>query len=225
MASKKKQYLFKLSGVQPEEVERQYNFKTNSDLSLMETFIPCQSTKITELQNFKHNITIVDELKNVHNAKISTVYNHSNRELCCFWDRHPFVGEPIYCPVEKVQQPLIKQYVSSINGKTYKIQDSMQQPKLQEYYVDGVFCSIECCLAFIEANKFDPIYQNSEYYLREIFNNLADQKRAPSWRLLSVYGGNMTIEEYRKSFINTIYIPDGIVYNPICFLFKENYHL
>lgn len=225
MASKKKQYLFKLSGVQPEEVERQYNFKTNSDLSLTETFIPCQSTKITELQNFKHNITIVDELKNVHNAKISTVYNHSNRELCCFWDRHPFTGEPIYCPVEKVQQPLIKQYVSSINGKTYKIQDSMQQPKLQEYYVDGVFCSIECCLAFIEANKFDPIYQNSEYYLREIFNNLADQKHAPSWRLLSVYGGNMTIEEYRKSFINTIYIPDGIVYNPICFLFKENYHL
>lgn len=225
MASKKKQYLFKLSGVRPEEVERQYNFKTNSDLSLMETFIPCQSTKITELQNFKHNITIVDELKNVHNAKISTVYNHSNRELCCFWDRHPFTGEPIYCPVEKVQQPLIKQYVSSINGKTYKIQDSMQQPKLQEYYVDGVFCSIECCLAFIEANKFDPIYQNSEYYLREIFNNLADQKHAPSWRLLSVYGGNMTIEEYRKSFINTIYIPDGIVYNPICFLFKENYHL
>jgi hypothetical protein len=119
---------------------------------------------------------------------------------------------------------MIKQYVSAINGKTYKIQDSMQQPKYQEYYVDGVFCSIECCLAFIEAHKHDPMYQHSEYFLRDIYN-LSEQKRAPSWRLLSAYGGNMSIEEFRKSFINTIYVQDGTVYNPVCFLFKESYHL
>jgi hypothetical protein len=224
MSSKKKQHTFKLSGVRPDEIDRQYNFKPVNNGSLSETFIPCQSTKITELQNFKHNITYVDELKNVHNAKVSTVYENQNRELSCFWDRHPFQGEPIYCPVEKVHRPLIKHYVSSINGKSYKIQDSMQKPEYSEYYVDGVFCSIECCLAFIQDNKHDPIYQNSEYYLRELFH-LTEQKIAPSWRLLSDYGGNMSIEEFRKSFVNTIYIPDGIVYNPICFLFKETYHL
>jgi hypothetical protein len=25
--------------------------------------------------------------------------------------------------------------------------------------------------------------------------------------------------------VNTLYTPDGVIYNPICFLFRENYHL
>jgi hypothetical protein len=114
--------------------------------------------------------------------------------------------------------------VSHINGKPYKIQDSIQPPLSHEYYVDGVFCSVECCMAFIHEHRNNPLYQHSEYYLREIYA-LGDHKCAPHWRLLSVYGGNMSIEEFRNSFANTIFTPDGVVYNPICFLFRENYHL
>jgi hypothetical protein len=217
-------HTFRLTGVNPNEIDKQY-FKINN---LSEQYIPDQSTKISELNHFQgnQNITVIDELKNTHNAKVSTIGNHSSA-LCCFWDRHPITTDKyIYCPIEKIQTPQVKTYNSHINGKPYKIQDSINL-KLEydnQYYVDGVFCSIECCLAFISENSSNPLYQYSEHYLRDIFS-FDDQKCAPHWRLLENYGGNMTIEEFRKSFTNTIYTPDGIVYNPICFLYRENYHL
>jgi hypothetical protein len=219
-------HVFKLTGVVPSEVDKQY-FKFNTTHSLSEQYIPDQSTKISELNNFhgNQNITVIDELKNAHNAKVSTIGNNPN-PLSCFWDRHPITTDKhIYCPIEKIQTPQIKSYNSHINGKPYKIQDSINlKVEYDQYYVDGVFCSIECCLAFIEENKANPLYQYSEHYLRDIFS-FNDQKCAPHWRLLEPYGGNMNIEEFRKSFTNTIYTPDGIVYNPICFLYRENYHL
>lgn len=222
--SKKKGNIFKLTGVNPEEIDKKYEFKTHTVNPLVEKNIPTDSTKISELNHFKHNITLVDELKNAHNIRVSTVYEYSNKSFNCFWDRHPFTSPPIFCPVEKIHKPLIKNYVSNINGKTYKIQDSMQESEIQEYNVDGVFCSVECCLAFIDEYRHNPMYQNSEYFIREIFPT-SEYKRAPHWRILTEYGGNQSIEEFRKSFVNTIYVPDGIIYNPICFLFRESYHL
>lgn len=224
--SPNRSHVFKLSGVNPSEIDKQY-FKFNNTHSLSEKYIPHQSTKISELNTFhgNQNITVVDELKNTHNARVSTVGNNPN-PLYCFWDRHPITTDkPIHCPIEKIQTPQIKTYTSHINGKPYKIQDSINlKMEYDQYYVDGAFCSIECCLAFIEENKSNPLYQYSEHYLRDIFT-FNDQKCAPHWRLLENYGGNMTIEEFRKSFTNTIYTPDGVVYNPICFLYRENYHL
>ena len=164
---KSPQHIFKLSGVNPEEIDKQY-FKLhkiekltqlNNTSSLSEKFIPHQSTKISELQTFNanQNITVVDELKNTHNAKVSTVAGDVSR-LCCFWDRHPIPNDKvIYCPVEKIQSPQIKSYTSYINGKPYKIQDSINlKTEYEHYYVDGVFCSIECCLAL--SKKLNPIH-------------------------------------------------------------------
>jgi hypothetical protein len=227
--SKRKPYTFTLTGVKPDEIDKQYGFKTlQQSLQGSETFIPCESTKISELHTFTQTLTVVDELKNVHNARVSTVLpapNASNTHLHCFWDRHPLGHDaPVYCPVEKMHAPQIKAYVSEINHKAYKIQDSMQPTAYEEYYVDGVFCSVECCLAFIDAHRTNPLYQHSEVYLREIFA-LGDQKCAPHWRLLTAYGGNLSIDDFRKSFTNTHYTPDGVVYHPLCFLYRENYHL
>jgi hypothetical protein len=224
-------HIFRLSGVNPDEIDKQY-FKVNNNLLSTEKFIPQQSTKISELHSFqpRQNITVVDELKNTHTAKISMTHvsntNSVQRSLNCFWDRHPIVGDKVvYCPVDKVHTPQVKSYTSHINGKSYKIQDSVNlKIEYSQYYVDGAFCSIECCLSFIEENKMNPIYQYSEHYLRDIFG-FNEQKRAPHWRLLESYGGNMTIEEFRKSFANTIYTADGVVYTPMCFIFRENYHL
>lgn len=227
--SKRKPYNFTLSGVKPDEIDKQYAFKhVHNSLTMSEKFIPHQSTRISDLQHFNQNITVVDELKNTHNAKISTVVPQVNRNanMHCFWDRH-IIGEGrpiVYCPIEKRHSPQIKTYTSHINNKQYKIQDSIQPASVHEYYVDGVFCSVECCLAFIESKQHDAMYQRSEYYLREMYA-LGERRAAPHWRLLSVYGGNMSIEEFRNSFANTTYTPDGIVYHPICFLFRENYHL
>jgi hypothetical protein len=228
MSKAKKSHVIKLQGIKPDEIDKQYGFKvTVNSAPLAEKSIPTQSTKITELQNFNQNITYTDELKNTHNAKVSTVFEiqQHTKKLNCFWDKHPITSDKyVQCPIEKIHKPLIKNYISHINNKPYKIQDFMQESKTQEFNSDGAFCSTECCLAFIEDNKHDPIYQNSEYYLSEIYA-FTEQKKAPHWRLLIPYGGNMTIEEFRKSFSNTIYTPDGVVFNPIFLVYRENYHL
>lgn len=236
---KKKNHIFKLPGVKPDEIDRQYGFATaTNSVSITDKNIPSHSTKISELQNYKQNVTIVDELKNSYHAKISLIQiggggpgkSISGNELGndlphCFWDRHPFATEPVYCPVNRVSKPKIKNYTSHVNGKQYKIQDSMQKVDSdQEFSVDGTFCSVECCLAFIEDQQHDPLYQYSEYYLRDIYP-FSERKCAPHWRLLKPYGGNMSIEEFRKSFVNTVYSLEGVIYHPVCFLYKENYHL
>lgn len=221
----KKKHIFKLSGVKPDEIDKQYDFRLTNSLQINEKYIPQQSTKITELQNFKQNITFVDELKNSHVVKVSNInIERKSDGYFCFWDRHPFTTTPVYCPIEKIVKPQIKNYVSHINGKQYKIQDTNQDIKYHNYNTDGIFCSIECCLSFINDNKHNPLYQNSEYYLKEILE-VTDCKSAPHWRLLAEYGGTHTIEEFRKSFVNVIYKYDGIIFNSICFLYRENYHL
>lgn len=68
------------------------------------------------------------------------------------------------------------------------------------------------------------MYQMSEYLLNEIYT-IDFTRIAPHWRLLTEYGGNQTIEEFRKSFNNISYIFNGVVYNPIAFIYKESYHL
>ena len=48
---------------------------------------------------------------------------------------------------------------------------------------------------------------------------------APSWRLLTVYGGFMTIQEFRDSFTNYVYVDKGqIVRNmrPVGHKFEEH---
>lgn len=210
--------VFKLPNVIPEEVDKQFGFAP-IDLKMVETNL--ETTKISDLKNFSQNITVVDELKNTHNVKVSTIIKEN--KLCCFWDRHE-TDKIIYCPLDRIQKPKIKHYTSFINGKQYKIQDSIQDEITQEYYVDGVFCSVECALAFIKDNAHNSLYSYSENYLRQIYSFTGNQI-APHWRVLKEYGGNMTIDEFRKSFTNTTYNLDGVIFNPVCFLFKENYHL
>lgn len=214
----------KLTGIKPENVDAQYGLNP-LNMKKME-LIPVQSTKISDLNSIPENIQFIDELKNNNHCKISMVRPSLNHKLYCFWDRH-IIDDPkkiVYCPIDKITKPDIKIYESNINGKIYKIQDSITGEEAQEYHTDGIFCSTECCLAFIRDRRNDPLYQYSEYYLNQIY--AFDSKCvAPNWRLLSCYGGSMDIVEFRKSFTNITYVYDGIIFNPICFVFKENYHL
>lgn len=226
MASRKKQNTFRLKNIRSEEIDKQYGFDSSNVIYITDNVIPPQTTKITELKN---NIILMDELKSSYNARVSMIHTSKDKRYNCFWDRHPIVsGTEIYCPIERINDPKIKTYTSHINGKQYKIQDSIQLYKDKEvyknYYIDGIFCSTECCLAFIEDNKHNPLYQYSEFLLRDLYN-LDSTRVAPHWRLLIEYGGNQTIEEFRKSFINITYSMDGVSFHPMSFIFKETYHL
>ena len=81
----------------------------------------------------------------------------------------------------------------------------------KEYFdVDGVFCSFNCAYAFIKDSK-EFIYKDSYTYLlrlaKMLFDKDIDIKPALHWRMLSIFGGHMDIEMFRKG---TIYL--DIVY-------------
>lgn len=79
---------------------------------------------------------------------------------------------------------------------------------------EGVVCSFNCMLAYI--TEYDNYkYKDSASLIHLIYHKIfptkniliSDLKPAPSWKLLKPYGGELTIDEYRKSFQIVLYKP------------------
>lgn len=77
---------------------------------------------------------------------------------------------------------------------------------INEYFDgEGIFCSFNCMLAFVKENN-NVKYKNSYMLIltlyKVIFGNYPKEKilEAPSWKMLKEYGGELTINEYRKCF-------------------------
>ena len=236
-------YFFTLQNIIPYQVEKKYNISTLSF-----------TTKINELNSTPkpQSYTFIDETMKSHNCTISML-NHLNKPLPmttsinCFWCRHEFKTTPIGCPIEYISSVLCKHYYSELHKDNYSIKGNITPriisliSKLQDndkfivdekdyYLTDGIFCSFNCCLAFIKENKSNKVYDNSEYLLYNLFHNFFNDFEisiAPSWRLLKNYGGSLSIKEYRNSFNKIIYtdlrkfIPELPVCKSIGFLFEK----
>ena len=75
----------------------------------------------------------------------------------------------------------------------------------KEYYVtDGIFCSFNCAYAFIQNNQGNPEYNLSKSLLIAMYEKLFGIDfaifPAPDWRLLTQYGGHLSIDEFREQF-------------------------
>ena len=213
-------YFFTLKNIDTFAIEDKYNICTRN-FSL---------TKISQLSStpITQNYIFVDETMQTQSC-IITMSKLLNKKLPlstkihCFWCRYPFCNPPIGCPIEYVSHILYKHYYSELSKDTYSIKGSIT-PKMQEliqnlikdkndnlnkidnknfYLTDGIFCSFNCCLAFIKNNS-SLIYTESENLLCQYFHNFFNKKiiiePAPSWRLLINYGGHLSIEQYRKNF-------------------------
>ena len=72
------------------------------------------------------------------------------------------------------------------------------------FETDGIVCSFNCMVSFIEENSNNPLYQNSYNYsylmYKHIFGDYPSQPfiRSPSWKLRKEYGGPLTDEDYSK---------------------------
>lgn len=209
--NKKSSTIITLS-VNPTILDNQYGFEKSPPVSKI--------TKISDLCN--KDLQLTNDLKDNYTVKISSL--HFIKKKFCFWDRNEFSNHPVYCPIKQKKSVDIKEYVSTINGKPYKIQDTINTENNEEFFVDGVFCSLECCMAFIIENSNQIFYRDSEMLLKYIYNTHKINS-AHHWRLLEQYGGNMTIEQFRKSCSNISYEQDGIFFIPIVYSYKEQYHL
>lgn len=102
-------------------------------------------------------------------------------DIHCFWCRHPFDTPPRFCPLQ-------------------------YDPEHHRYEVDGIFCSDECATAHIMDNKNNIMYKDSQSLLCRMVRDRTGAypthpiQPAPSWKLLSAYGGDMRIEQFRETF-------------------------
>ena len=246
-------YCFTLKKIDPIKINKKYSISTLSNLD--KTNIPSNSTKIMDLPISIHETkqySYLDETKKSHNC-IFTMRDMLFKSklpletnIHCFWCKHSFNNPPIGCPIQYVSSKLTKNYYSEITKDTYTIRgnitpynekniksaDTDITLNNKHYYVtDGIFCSFNCCLAFIKDNWYNKLYSNSEILLNQIYNKLFDNKnkiiKAPSWRILKIFGGDINIEEFRTQFNKIQYIEMGDYLNeypqckPIGFIFEK----
>ena len=108
----------------------------------------------------------------VHNAEWL-----DKTDVCCWWCCHPFEGIPIGLPVEYVH-------------------------RVKKFMVKGIFCSFACMIAY----KNDKKIANKDHLVKYLYAKLTGEplnsttvNSAPLRCTLKMFGGELSIEEFRKS--------------------------
>ena len=188
---------------------------------------------------YKCNVSMIDYMNG--NEIISNKYN-------CYWCRHKFSSIPMGCPIDYISSNIIKNYHSEVSKDNYTIKQNITKSKreffgknsftftsLKEnkttniyidnregYICDGIFCSFNCCKAYIKENKHNILYEKSDMLLTKLYTDITNIKDisinpAPSWRLLEEYGGQLTINQFRENFNKITYEYHGFVKNLLLF--------
>jgi hypothetical protein len=99
----------------------------------------------------------------------------------------------------------------------YELKDSKKEHKIitkNFFETDGIVCSFNCMVSYIEENSYNPLYQNSYNYIylmyKHIFGEYPTQTiiRSPSWKLRKEYGGPLDDSDYNK-FIQSVSIVES----------------
>ena len=234
-------YTFTLKNIDIDKIHKLYNLDITSNLQTNDLHLE-NTTRLSdltlnneekEISSFADNRVTITMLDYICLEKIP-----EKTDVKCFWCRHNFDWFPLGCPLKYVSSQIEKTYFSDITKDKYTIKENIskdkrhffqknQNPKInimeREYYeVDGFFCSFNCCLSFINENKFNSIYKHSKNLLKKIYFDIFKTYPeilypAPSWRLLKDYGGKLTIEEYRKTLNKIEYVDVGLLRNNLKF--------
>jgi hypothetical protein len=239
--SSKTKFTFVLKGIKPLEIDEIY--KINIETNIDNDNLPKNVTKINELNtNETFNFSYLDESKKNHKCSVTMVNILGQSlpqytDIHCFWDKHSFDNIPIGCPIKFVSPTIVKSYFSEITKDNYSIRENISNIKKQEllsiinntiedksckkidlidteyYQTDGIFCSFNCLLSFIDDNSINPLYYNSKNLLlkmyKDYFGKIGNIEKAPHWRLLKSYGGHLSIDDFRNSFYKIEYISTG----------------
>jgi len=244
----KRKYVFFIRSVDIDKINSKYNFK-GCNIPDNNLKSPNMTTKLSAFSTNEPvtSISFLDESKNNHVCNVSMIdfrkcVSVNDKGYKCFWCRNKFESVGIGCPVEYISPNVHKNYFSEITKTQYSINQSVSaknftkisgEDKLKWYFkTDGVFCSFNCCLAYINANKKNKIYFESLNLLNKMYkmiNNGCKNKilPAPHWRTLEEYGGNLSIEKFRNGFskVNIVgmgMIDSEILFSPLIHIFEEN---
>ncbi len=235
----KQKYQFVLKNIIPSVINEKYSFQIFNSVG---------KTSMLELEDAAEtsaSISFVDENKNFVKGTLVNIFPYSSRDkkYNCFWDRNPIPEgvKIISCPIRYVADKAVKNFYSEASKITYTIRENVGKNKkiLNDsassiiiekndfYETTGMFCSFNCCMAYIKDNKNNPLFEMAEMLLTNIYNEITGDDKtiipAPDWRLLNEYGGNITIEKFRDSFGKVEYKDAGVFMRvPLCRIFQEN---
>jgi hypothetical protein len=191
-------------------------------------------------------------ISNHTRTKIKCVISHidlNKHGYNCFWCRYSIPNDvyPVSCPVRYLNGSLIKTYISADNKQTFFMSENISKNDLDvlseetlpkkmgidndPYYVtEGVFCSFNCCVAYINDNKHNPVYDNSYKLLLKMYKTIMGKevdviKPAHNWRILTSYGGTQTIAEFRDTLSKIEFVAQDytLLYKPIMFLYEKKF--
>ncbi len=122
-------------------------------------------------------------------------------DVACWWCCHKFDTYPICCPLK-------------------------YESKKDTFKVVGVFCSFNCAKAY---SSFEYGYESSSlisYLQKRLKKQFKNVKKAPPKSVLTMFGGPLSIEEYRETFdtlctisINIspmVFLPIQIEHHKVC---------
>jgi hypothetical protein len=236
MNSKKySKFTFTLKNIDANKIDNLYNIELVSNLSMNNN----NMNNITSIDDLRDNdernyYSFLDESKRKHNCLFSMSNHLGNnlqdlKNISCYWCHHNFTTMPIGCPIKYNSKQIIKKYKSEITSEEYKLHGNISDKKYEfmnnnsngtlsfsnnEHYItDGVFCSFNCCLAYINDNSENIKYDMSKMLLARIYSTIFNIdfniNPAPNWRILQKYGGVININDFRNNFNKIEYIPIG----------------
>lgn len=224
--SKKRSFFLK--GFSHENIDKKYGLCMISNIQKENKILDKKTDIINIIEKIDEvSISFVDE-KN--DKCLITMLDWVNKEKfplktdkLCFWCKHSFYTKPLGCPVKFINNRIDKSYISHITKDKYFMKENLTKNKLlqvlnikydsinikpieSEYYLtDGIFCSFNCIMSFIDENYHDSLYNESKMLTFNMYRDTLQKNakkifKAPHWRLLNVFGGPLTIEKFRESF-------------------------
>jgi hypothetical protein len=176
----------------------------NTDKNDNKIIEPTPYENICYFTNDAENISCDNEY--YHNNNNTNNYNNKNNS-CCFWCCHSILGH--------------------VYGMPYNY-DTINDT----FYIIGSFCSLQCANAYnfsvnCGSDKVWEINSWIQMIARRYGYNIIIRP-APSKYLLKMFGGNMTIEDFREAHINTdktyiINIPPMISINSTAEIINTSY--
>lgn len=130
---------------------------------------------------------------------IPTIYSDINNwpkqtDVHCWWCSYDFDTYPIPCPVK-----LKTIFIKDTSGKVISTEQNMQ--------VKGCFCSFNCVKAYCLDSNLTNSLDLIPYLFKKMNKNHTKNnrdwiniKKAPNKYLLKIFGGPLSITEFRKNF-------------------------
>lgn len=138
----------------------------------MPDHIPFSKSLVNTGIVFKEVYAVLPELYDFTNGRDLSWPERTN--IHCWWDTHPFEGVPI---------PYPKDYSRN----------------LKKFFVRGCFCSFNCALAYLQS--VNPRRTSLLNYFYFLWTGKRDPiKAAPPRETLRIFGGVLTIEQFRRNF-------------------------